>query len=636
MKEKSEETYSNLINHWNQSYPICGKAEWVKRAEKEYIIRQEGVVRNILTDLFENGTIPVALYGKSGTGKTTFLIKLIGIKEEKQEEIYKLLSCGKGIGEAKTPTALIYRKTSSNKFYYYSQNQELKGLDEKELDTALRKLRKDIEDGKLTKLEEIIIEIPKSYFKDSDDLKIQIIDLPGVNSRNKLEQKHVQKILSKYLNQAALILLFHRGNEISSVSQLFKNNLIKLYDWKIFPEKFKLMITEAYTSDSIFKKLTDEFLEKDKIRTEYLKENNPHDEKDKIPIGVNIYPLEIGESVSTLKRKLNNNSLYNKFEELQNSFIEEIREEIRLEFASNKRIKRMKEFPILIEKEIERQKEQKEKFIAKADEEIIDLDEKIKAKETAIDIAKNKKKENEKFLNNIEKIPNLGKFNNYVGKLIKDEMIKHLNLNNNRYVKYSDNLKKNEDNNRFYENIIEIIDLDSIQIEYFNCITMLEKSQFIDIPGTNIKLKVPFEMKRPKEHHRNEINSYIGKMNNKREQITGFKEKKRKKIRNNISKIENKLSEDKVQKSDYLNKKNNLVKEKKSRCNEFDKEINYLKERKEKSDITEYNKIMSQELKNEIDNLMVGIEEKSRVDKLLNLMQIYRISKENQNNSEII
>ena len=125
----------DLARIWEPIYD--SRLEWRNKAIQEYINTiQDEEIQNIVKNSM-SGSIPVSLYGKSQVGKTTFLLKLLGIRQEYLTKIHTILRCGSKKGLSATPTAMVYCKSVDENFkvYYEDQVKTFQSEDESWLDT---------------------------------------------------------------------------------------------------------------------------------------------------------------------------------------------------------------------------------------------------------------------------------------------------------------------------------------------------------------------------------------------------------------------------------------------------------------------------------------------------------------------
>ena len=64
----------------------------------------------------ENETYLVMICGKSQIGKSTLILKMIGIRDENFNDVYNTLRAGSPQGNSSTVTAIIYAKSATDKY----------------------------------------------------------------------------------------------------------------------------------------------------------------------------------------------------------------------------------------------------------------------------------------------------------------------------------------------------------------------------------------------------------------------------------------------------------------------------------------------------------------------------------------
>ena len=348
---------NELAKLWEPIYQ--SRLEWRNRAINEYInsIKDEEIKDIVQRSM--TGTVPVALYGKSQVGKTTFLLILLGIKDESLSLIYDILRCGSKPGAPATPTAMIYRRSQDESFRVNYGNhlktfETLEGIREE-----LVQLRGSIEKKEFSGLEEVIVEIPKRFFNLTGTLDIQVCDLPGIDSSNEYEREHVEKIIQKFIPISSLRLVFQRGNDINDVGNLFsKNVLSEVYGWKFHPHQYRLIITLAFSAASIpsMRMFQDSSDAKTDILSYYRNEANRDElNPNNLPEKVKIYPFEIGDSVNNLANLYSPAEIEN-IKLIMSSFWDEIREDINKAADSGNIVQRVLSYKPIIKEMIERYK----------------------------------------------------------------------------------------------------------------------------------------------------------------------------------------------------------------------------------------------------------------------------------------
>jgi len=404
---------------------------WRERAKKSYI---NSIMDEELKEFIEDsmkGTVPVSLYGKSQVGKTTFLLQLMGVKKEYLETIHGILRCGTKEGAPATPTAMIYKRTADEVFRIHYQSNVSVCPTEEAISTELTNLRKSVEDGTYQHLDEIVIEIPDRYFNEHPKINIQICDLPGIDSSNEKERPHVEQIIKKFIPLSALILVFQIGSDINSVSDLFSNGIMsETYGWKCMKNRYRLIITKAFTADSVVQeiKFDDPITGKEDLIGLYRREANRDENKpDNVPDDVKIFPFELGKSLGDLPLKYNGDELrLAVIHSIMEDLWSEIHEDINVTADSGNIVQRLSEIPHILRKVIT--DKQREKAKVERDFQIIIEERESEITELSInnEISLEKKKETEDEITRLSGIGMISGFSQYEGDKHQDEMLKFI------------------------------------------------------------------------------------------------------------------------------------------------------------------------------------------------------------------
>lgn len=487
---------------------------WFSRYEKRNLWRDRAIdsyinslsdkeVKEFIRDSM-NGTVPVSLYGKSQVGKTTFLLELIGIKQEFLETIHDILRCGTKEGAPATPTAMIYKRTQEEVFRVHYKSKISICATEEEISNELIHLRKSVEDGTFHHLDEIVIEIPERYFNEYPKINIQICDLPGVDSANEKERPHVEQIIKKFIPLSALILVFQIGSEINSVSDLFSNGVMsETLGWKYRKTPYRLVITKAFTADSVVReiKFDDPFTGKKDIIELYRREaNKDANNPENVPEDIKIFPFELGKSLRDLPLKYNGDE---NRQTVIHSIMDELWSEIYADIKSTAEtgnvVQRLSEIPSILkrfiaDKQMEKLESEKQfnKIIEESKSELGDLSRNN-------EISSEKNREIEGSIRRLSEVQIVQTFGHYHGGLIKDEMLRFIGQ-----IKrdFSDRVNK----------VHEQISLEKIE-QWKNETDELFSS--IRSKISNIKFNKSFFILGPDQEHKEQLNGHVDILNSK-------------------------------------------------------------------------------------------------------------------------
>ncbi len=286
--------------------------DWAYKAKAEFI---DDFEIDEFRDLFvfnnqdSQSNINVVVYGESQQGKTSFIFNLLGINDEKLIEIFRM---GNKKGKSATKTAMIYLKSEDENFYYKDSENYICFDSLDKLENKLIELKTKVENKKANTTP-VRIKIPKKFFTKENDLKINIIDLPGIGSRNKQEKAHVLETIHNLVPHANVILIVTTINNVVHLgSNSFMN--LKIDDWRDFPERFRIILTHCGT-DGTTRRLLDnnEISTKEEFRS-YLKDKFTKSVEN-TPENIKLYPIENFEEKKIPK---------NLFDDFETELIEDI------------------------------------------------------------------------------------------------------------------------------------------------------------------------------------------------------------------------------------------------------------------------------------------------------------------------
>ena len=491
--------------------------KWAGRYKNKFVWRNRGIQQyvnsiddEVLKDMISssmNGTIAVSLYGKSQVGKTTFTLELMGVKEKYFSDLYIALRCGKPIGNSATPTAMIYRKSDYQNFRIKEGLKEWVELDFSELTKHLVDLSKRIESNEYCDLTEVIIEIPKFYFKDDpSNMDFQICDLTGYGSKTQAEIEHVNKILKKYLPASGLILVFVEGFQITSASDLFENGIMdELYGWKYFASRYRQILTKSYSSESIREliKSNDNFSKADILN--HYRQQASLDKAGNVPDEVIIYPLEFGDTYKGLILEYSAEQL-SSIDNIMAELWVDLKKDIQISSKGYNQIKIMQSIPFVIDRI-------RKEYNLKIDKEIENESGLILIHDSEISVqheyCENKNEEIETLIEISNKIKKSEKFNAanyYNGELIRDNMLSHIKMILDQFINRGNfiNSSFREINSNYSIPVNQMFDV--VQYEIFS---------FISQTLRKIKKNTHFLFMGPEDWHKNNLNETIGGYNNK-------------------------------------------------------------------------------------------------------------------------
>ena len=292
----------DLHQRWSDLHQT--RLDWAECAYSKFLRNLDPELQHYLVNHEEE--VSVVLYGITQVGKTTLLLKVLGIRAEFMLCVANILRGKQTSGNSATVMATRYRK-SEDELWRLRNGEEIFACDADGMESALAELRKKVEGGRYDASSlprPIEISIPSPYFdKQNRYVHINILDLPGANPKNPNEEVHVRKIAERYVPTADLILLVGRANYLPFLKQ-DTLHIPQLEDWRYVPQRFRIITTYSIspeTSRDKFRK--GEISTKHQLRDDLFREIKTHADLE-LPDNVTgkyFYPLEYGESWSAFE-----------------------------------------------------------------------------------------------------------------------------------------------------------------------------------------------------------------------------------------------------------------------------------------------------------------------------------------------
>lgn len=271
----------------------------------------------------------VVIYGLPQIGKTTLILNLLGIKKEFFSSVYDILRADVEYGTSSTSTAIIYRRSKNEQFGFafkqnLTENIEMTYLSDDDFKNELKQIRNKVESKQL-QTSILYIAIPKHYYLETTKnySNIDILDMPGVSSKNDKEKTHVDSLFKTYLAFSSLCIIACTAEQIQGLET------VKLPNddgdkWHEFPSRYVVVTTKSYSKETIKKEL----LKGKKDYFDYIHQIFKNELLKVFPQSkeLEIYPLDVGDSFESLCNEIP--GIREKLEETREKFFEEIRKTV--------------------------------------------------------------------------------------------------------------------------------------------------------------------------------------------------------------------------------------------------------------------------------------------------------------------
>lgn len=195
----------------------------------------------------------VVVFGRTQVGKTTLLLELMGVDGSSVDRVSAVLRGGRGKGQSATATVMEYGRSTDTSWSLKMPNQSPQSYaDDAGACAALGALREQMESQKLRLEGPVRLDIPCDCFVPLKDrhASVRMLDLPGDQASNPVEQRHVELVAERYVAGADLILLVGKMDDLSFLKP---GGLLLpgIEDWQIVPERFRIVTTYSFTAGSV-------------------------------------------------------------------------------------------------------------------------------------------------------------------------------------------------------------------------------------------------------------------------------------------------------------------------------------------------------------------------------------------------
>ncbi|QLQ21276.1 MAG: hypothetical protein HZT42_01965 [Paracoccaceae bacterium] len=267
--------------------------EWAFDAKHDFMSRFQLYDAEGVTP--DQEKVVLSVYGPTQVGKTTLILNLLRVKEEAIDEISSFLRGKREIGQSATVTVTSYSVSATEDYVLILPNQEPEVIQSTDiLEDRLSTLRVDVEAGRIDSLAPVRIALPRSYFEQAD-VAIELLDLPGIESAEERELRHVERCVNHWIPRSHICLIVNGAGDLTFLRDIGMTHLQHWYD---YPDNFYVVLTRAYSPESVKRRLRDKSISNETdLRAYYHREIG--DILGRTP--GTVYPVEIGASMHRLE-----------------------------------------------------------------------------------------------------------------------------------------------------------------------------------------------------------------------------------------------------------------------------------------------------------------------------------------------
>lgn len=197
----------------------------------------------------------IVVFGQSGVGKTTLILKLLGAKTPSEDKKYNLVNLAHHIrgntqaGGPGTPTVYRYRVSDTDDgLVQYKDGAKESFHTLKQMEKILHRIRERVKLMEWNSDQPVYITLPKSFFHKTEHVPWVITDLPGVDSRNQAEHAHVSDLIKAHVLHSNVLMVVEQSNQIGQLRYL---RIPDLGPWNYFGRRCRLIVTRSMSEESI-------------------------------------------------------------------------------------------------------------------------------------------------------------------------------------------------------------------------------------------------------------------------------------------------------------------------------------------------------------------------------------------------
>ncbi|WP_404348144.1 50S ribosome-binding GTPase [Sutcliffiella horikoshii] len=334
--------------------------DWAHKAEKEF---KQSLQKLQVDEAIHNDNlseITIGVYGPTQVGKSTLILRLLGIRQDSIETVSGWLRGKRTLGHSATVTATEYKLSQDEYFHFFSKETGWqRNLTGPQMEQTLFEVRSHVETKGQISTDQLVIEISNLYFDTEIPAhSLNLVDLPGVYSAEEAEQKQVRECIERWLPICEIILLVEDATVINNYVQLEDEN-VKY--WMNETDRFRLVPTHAASLESVQKELS-KCLTIETLKNYYTNELffSLEGKLETHEISSILYPIEIGKSLESLMSS--DQRMYKKVANLMEELLQALRNDLSSQKAEAMHYKRLASLYRLAE---EKKKEEIEEIRAK-------------------------------------------------------------------------------------------------------------------------------------------------------------------------------------------------------------------------------------------------------------------------------
>ncbi len=230
-------------------------------------------------------------------------------------------------------------------------------------------IRDEVERGHVKDTRPLTIQISKAFFQQDELVRrkqtIEVLDLPGDDSREEREVDHVDRCLEEYLPHCSMCIVMENASQVVALSQIKREHVS---DWMWLPHQFTIVLSKALSSASV----------KDQIRSGKLSSASElqgffsgelYRHVEGTAAKAKVYPLDFGDTWAQIKQS--DPELYDIASPWMDELFLRLAEDLSSIYTPEYEIKALKNMESLLQK---KKKENYERLSAKKNDDKAELE----------------------------------------------------------------------------------------------------------------------------------------------------------------------------------------------------------------------------------------------------------------------
>ena len=225
----------------------CRSMDWAKVAYGSFLNTLDPTLARQYRQHADEVTVTV--FGKIGAGKTALILTLLGIAPKYFKLATQVLH-DVHPRDGGAEVAMKFSRSVDNHWYLVVDGRSERFVNQQSIETRITAICNELEISGLHPKDPIEIRLPGNFFSANAKIEqsVNVIDLPGDNSSNKLDQTHIYSIAENYIQNVDLVLLVGDTDDLSFIDPI-RMRFPALSDWCFSPSRFRIItISKARTA----------------------------------------------------------------------------------------------------------------------------------------------------------------------------------------------------------------------------------------------------------------------------------------------------------------------------------------------------------------------------------------------------